>query len=73
MLVDLFLPQAIGRHALVKLFASILKHEGDKYFLVTPVEKWGIKVVSGRTGARSRYDVARRSNFRRSGSVSRTA
>jgi hypothetical protein len=34
----------IGRHALVKLFASILKREGQKYFLVTPVEKCGIVV-----------------------------
>ena len=34
----------IGRPALVKLFASILKKEGDKYFLVTPVEKVGITV-----------------------------
>ena len=35
----------IGRPALVKLFASILKREGDKYFLVTPVEKVGLTVV----------------------------
>jgi hypothetical protein len=28
----------------VKLFASVLKREGDKYFLVTPVEKCGIVV-----------------------------
>jgi hypothetical protein len=34
----------IGRLALVKLFASILKREGDRYFLVTPVEKCGITV-----------------------------
>ena len=34
----------IGRSALVKLFASILKREGEKYFLVTPVEKCGIVV-----------------------------
>ena len=34
----------IGRPALVKLFASILKREGDHYFLVTPVEKCGIAV-----------------------------
>jgi hypothetical protein len=34
----------IGRPALVKLFASVLKKEGDKYFLVTPVEKVGIVV-----------------------------
>jgi hypothetical protein len=34
----------IGRPALVKLFASILKREGDSYYLVTPVEKCGICV-----------------------------
>jgi len=39
-----YLKTPIGRPALVKLFASILKREGDKYFLVTPVEKCGIVV-----------------------------
>jgi hypothetical protein len=34
----------IGRPALVKLFASVLKREGEQYFLVTPVEKCGITV-----------------------------
>jgi len=34
----------IGRPGLVKLFASVLRREGDKYFLVTPVEKCGIQV-----------------------------
>jgi hypothetical protein len=34
----------IGRPALVKLFASVLKREGEKYFLVTPVEKVGVAV-----------------------------
>src|SRR5258706_9929877 len=34
----------ISRPALVKLFASILKREGERYFLVTPVEKCGILV-----------------------------
>ncbi len=34
----------IGRPGLVKLFSSILKREGDSYFLVTPVEKVGITV-----------------------------
>ena len=34
----------IGRAPMVRLFASVLKREGDKYFLVTPVEKLGIKV-----------------------------
>ncbi|MGY3364066.1 hypothetical protein ACVWZL_001191 [Bradyrhizobium sp. GM2.4] len=30
--------------ALVRLFSTILKREGDKHFLVTPVEKVGIRV-----------------------------
>ena len=34
----------IGRPGLVKLFSSILKKEGDKFLLVTPVEKVGITV-----------------------------
>ncbi|MCP1170689.1 DUF1285 domain-containing protein [Limimaricola litoreus] len=34
----------IGRERMVKLFASILKREGDRHFLVTPVEKVGITV-----------------------------
>jgi uncharacterized protein len=34
----------IGRPALVRLFASVLKREGDGYVLVTPVEKVGIRV-----------------------------
>ena len=34
----------IGREKLVRLFASVLKREGDEYFLVTPVEKIGIEV-----------------------------
>lgn len=34
----------IGRPALVRLFASVLKREGDRHFLVTPVEKLGITV-----------------------------
>jgi hypothetical protein len=39
-----YLKTPIGRPALVNLFASVLKREGDKYFLVTPVEKIGITV-----------------------------
>ncbi len=35
----------IGRHAMVKLFSSILKLEDGKFYLVTPVEKVGIRVV----------------------------
>jgi len=39
-----YLKTPIGRLPLVKLFASVLTREGDKYFLVTPVEKCGITV-----------------------------
>jgi uncharacterized protein len=39
-----YLGTPIGRPALVKLFASVLKQEGGSYFLVTPVEKVGIRV-----------------------------
>jgi hypothetical protein len=39
-----YLKTPIGRPALVKLFASVLKREGEKYFLVTPVEKVGLAV-----------------------------
>jgi hypothetical protein len=34
----------IGRPALVRLFSTILKREDGQYFLVTPVEKVGIRV-----------------------------
>src|ERR1700744_3771553 len=34
----------IGRPALVRLFSTILKREEGKHFLVTPVEKVGIRV-----------------------------
>jgi hypothetical protein len=34
----------IGRPAMVRLFSTILKREGDRFFLVTPVEKVGITV-----------------------------
>jgi hypothetical protein len=39
-----YLGTPIGRPALVRLFSSILRREGDAYFLVTPVEKVGITV-----------------------------
>ena len=39
-----YMKTPIGRHALVKLFSSVLWREGDKYFLKTPVEKVGITV-----------------------------
>lgn len=35
----------IGRPEMVRLFASVLKREGDRFFLVTPVEKLGIRVA----------------------------
>ncbi len=34
----------INRHGLVRLFSTILRKDGDRYFLVTPVEKVGITV-----------------------------
>ncbi|TVQ52664.1 MAG: DUF1285 domain-containing protein [Rhodobacteraceae bacterium] len=39
-----YLGTPIGREALVRLFASVLRKDGDAYFLVTPVEKVGIRV-----------------------------
>ncbi|SHH52240.1 hypothetical protein SAMN05443551_2300 [Marivita hallyeonensis] len=39
-----YLGTPIGRFELVKLFSSILRKDGEKYFLVTPVEKVGITV-----------------------------
>lgn len=39
-----YLGSPIGRQPLVRLFASVLKKEGDRHFLVTPVEKIGITV-----------------------------
>ena len=39
-----YLGTPIGRVELVRLFASVLKLEDGKYFLVTPVEKIGITV-----------------------------
>lgn len=39
-----YLGTPIGRAPLVRLFAGILKLEDGQYFLVTPVEKVGIKV-----------------------------
>ena len=40
-----YMGSPIGRMALVKLFASVLKRQDDDYFLVTPVEKVGIQVI----------------------------
>ena len=39
-----YLGTPIGRIELVKLFASVLKREDGRYYLVTPVEKIGIRV-----------------------------
>lgn len=39
-----YLGTPIGRPALVKLFSSVLKREGDEHFLVTPIEKIRIRV-----------------------------
>jgi len=39
-----YMGSPIGRAALVRMFSTILKREGDHYFLVTPVEKVGIQV-----------------------------
>lgn len=39
-----YLGTPIGRAPLVRLFSTILRRDGDDYFLVTPVEKVGIKV-----------------------------
>ena len=39
-----YLGTPIGRPALVKLFSSIIRKDGNSYFLVTPVEKVGIVV-----------------------------
>ena len=39
-----YLGTPIGRKPLVRLFSSIIRKDGDDYFLVTPVEKVGITV-----------------------------
>ncbi|KMW58221.1 Proteophosphoglycan precursor [Candidatus Rhodobacter oscarellae] len=39
-----YLGTPIGRFELVKLFSSIIRKDGEDYFLVTPVEKVGIQV-----------------------------
>jgi hypothetical protein len=39
-----YLGTPIGRKELVRLFSTILRKDGDAYFLVTPVEKVGITV-----------------------------
>ena len=39
-----YLGTPIGRKPMVKLFSSIIRKDGENYFLVTPIEKVGIKV-----------------------------
>ena len=39
-----YLGTPIGRPGLVRLFSSIIRKDGEKYFLVTPIEKVGITV-----------------------------
>ncbi|MEB8387064.1 DUF1285 domain-containing protein [Rhodobacteraceae bacterium KMM 6894] len=39
-----YLGTPIGRPELVRLFSTIMRRDGDDYFLVTPVEKVGITV-----------------------------
>jgi hypothetical protein len=39
-----YLGTPIGRAPLVRLFSTILRRDGAEYFLVTPVEKVGIRV-----------------------------
>ena len=40
-----YMNSPIGRKPLMQLFASVLRHDADgKYYLVTPVEKVGIRV-----------------------------
>ena len=39
-----YLGSPIGRIALVQLFSSILRRDGERYVLVTPVERVGIQV-----------------------------
>ena len=53
-----YLKTPIGRPALVKLFASVLKREGDRYFLVTPVES-AASWSTTRRFWRSSFDIER--------------
>jgi uncharacterized protein len=39
-----YMNSPIGRKPLFQLFASVLRRDGEDYFLVTPVEKCGIRV-----------------------------
>ncbi len=39
-----YMGSPIGRKPMVKLFSTVIRRDGDQYFLVTPVEKLGITV-----------------------------
>lgn len=39
-----YMGSPIGRKRMVKLFSTVIRRDEDQYFLVTPVEKLGIKV-----------------------------
>jgi uncharacterized protein len=39
-----YMNSPIGRRPLITLFSRVLRRDGDAYFLVTPVEKCGIRV-----------------------------
>jgi len=39
-----YLGTPIGRHSIVQLFSRIIRRDDEQYFLVTPVEKVGIRV-----------------------------
>jgi hypothetical protein len=39
-----YMGSPIGRKRMVKLFSTVIRRDGDDYFLVTPVEKLGITV-----------------------------
>jgi len=39
-----YMGSPIGRKRMVKLFSTVIRRDDDEYFLVTPVEKLGIKV-----------------------------
>ncbi|MBI1180854.1 MAG: DUF1285 domain-containing protein [Alphaproteobacteria bacterium] len=39
-----YMGSPIGRKPMVKLFSTVIRRDGDQFFLVTPVEKLGITV-----------------------------
>src|SRR3569833_4793295 len=53
-----YMGSPIGRPALVRLFSSILNREDGKYFLVTPVEKVGIRVDDAPNKAEELRDLS---------------